>query len=96
MKPGERTPEFLSTQPEFSHRSLANNTLLAGPLSTPTHIQLMKPSPFAETSQTYHLHAISPTDEQADSSSTGWSPAFQQNIFLLVDDSFVRGGEEVM
>lgn len=83
--PGQRTPEFVSSQPEF-HRNLAN-TPLAGPLLTPTHNQFMDPSQFAETSPADHLHAVSPAHAQADPSAsfTGWSPAFQQNMFSPVD-----------
>lgn len=86
--PGQRTPEFVSTQPEFGHRNLAN-TPLAGPLLTPTHNQFMEPSPFTEASPTNNLHTISPAHAQADSSAsfTGWSPAFQQNMFSPVDYS---------
>ncbi|RAO71754.1 uncharacterized protein BHQ10_007766 [Talaromyces amestolkiae] len=83
--PGQRTPEYISTQPEF-HRNLAH-TPLAGPLLTPTHNQFMDHSQFAETSPTNHLHAVGPTHAQADPSApfTGWSPAFQQNMFSPVD-----------
>ncbi|GAM36073.1 hypothetical protein TCE0_018r04877 [Talaromyces pinophilus] len=83
--PGQRTPEFVSTQPELGHRNLAN-TPLAGPLLSPTHNQFMEPAPFAETSPTDHLHA-GPAQAQADPSFTGWSPAFQQNMFSPVDYS---------
>lgn len=86
--PGQRTPDFVSTQPEFSHRNLAN-TPIPGPLMTPTHNQFIDPSPFAETSPTSHLHAINqgPAQAQADPSAsfTGWSPTFQQNMFSPVD-----------
>jgi hypothetical protein len=88
--PGQRTPEFVSTQPDFGHRNLAN-TPIVGPLLTPTHNQFMDPSPFTETSPTNHLHAINqgPAQAQADPSAsfTGWSPAFQQNMFSPVEYS---------
>lgn len=83
--PGQRTPEYIATQPEF-HRNLAN-TPISGPLLTPTHNQFMDHSQFAETSPTNHLHAVGPAHAQADPSAafTGWSPAFQQNMFSPVD-----------
>jgi hypothetical protein len=86
--PGQRTPEFRSTQPEFGHRNLAS-TPIAGPLLTPTHNQFMDPSPFAETTPTNHLHSVSqdPAHAQANQSPSfaGWSPAFQQTMFSPVD-----------
>jgi hypothetical protein len=84
--PGQRKPEFVSAQPEFGHRNLAN-TPIAGPLLTPTHNQIIEPSQFAETSPTNYLHAIGPPHAQADPSFTGWSPAFQQNMSLPVEYS---------
>lgn len=84
--PGQQTPDFVSTQPEFGRRNLAH-TPIAGPLLTPTHNQFMEPSQFTETSPTNHLHTVSPAHAQADPSVsfTGWSPTFQQNMFSPVD-----------
>ncbi|EEA24396.1 hypothetical protein TMatcc_007488 [Talaromyces marneffei ATCC 18224] len=85
---GQRTPEFVSTQPEFGHGNLANAPI-AGPLLTPTHNEFIDHSQFAEASPTNHLHAVSPAHAQADPSAsfTGWSPAFQQTMFSPVDFS---------
>lgn len=82
----QRTPEFVSTQPEFGHGNSAS-TPLAGPLLNPTHNQFVEPSPFPETSPTNHLRAVSSVHAQADPAFTGWSPAFQQNMFSPVNYS---------
>lgn len=84
--PAHRTPEFVSTQSDFGHRNL-DNTPMAGPMLTPTQTHFMEHPQFAETGQANHLHAVSPAHAHVDPSAsfTGWSPAFQQNMFAPVD-----------
>ncbi|EED19716.1 kinesin, putative [Talaromyces stipitatus ATCC 10500] len=90
--PGQRTQEFVSTQSEFGHLNFAN-TLITGPLPTPTHNQFMDHSQFAEISPTNHLLAVSPAHAQANPSASFpvWSSASQQNIYSPVDYSNKAG-----
>lgn len=85
---GQQTPEFRSSQPEMSHRSLAG-TPITGPILTPVANQFMDHSQFTESPSAEQMQSTNqtPVHAQAEPSAsfTDWAPTFQQNIFSPVD-----------
>lgn len=92
------TPEgqiqFQSPQPDIGHQCLATaTTSIPTPVMTPTANQFMHHSPFPSPTSQEHMqpmnHPVQP-HMNTQNSFSGWSPAFNQNLFAPVDYSGVN------
>ncbi|CRG87211.1 putative protein YDR124W [Talaromyces islandicus] len=76
--------QFQPSQPDVGHQGLATTTPVP-PIMTPTAEQFMNTSPFASPTPQEQMQPINHPQMNTQNSFSGWSPAFQPNMFAPVD-----------